>query len=225
MPYGPLWHRYNDDGYGEHADGTAFDGTGIGRAWPLIAGERAHYELAAGRRREAEKLLQTLEGSANAGGLIPEQIWDSPDIPERELFFGRPSGSAMPLVWAHSELVKLRRSLHDGRVFDTPPQTARRYQVEKSGPRHAIWRYNHKIRTMKAGRTLRMETLQRAVIHWSADYWRTSKDTRTRDTGLGVHIADLPSNDLSAGMIIFTIYWPERNRWEGVDYSVVVSNL
>ncbi len=26
-----------------------FDGTGIGRPWPLLAGERAHYELAAGR--------------------------------------------------------------------------------------------------------------------------------------------------------------------------------
>ncbi len=26
-----------------------FDGTGIGRAWPLLTGERAHYELAAGR--------------------------------------------------------------------------------------------------------------------------------------------------------------------------------
>ncbi|MGH7620313.1 MAG: glycoside hydrolase family 15 protein, partial [Gemmatimonadaceae bacterium] len=36
---GPAWHRYNDDGYGEHADGTAFDGTGIGRGWPLLAGE------------------------------------------------------------------------------------------------------------------------------------------------------------------------------------------
>jgi hypothetical protein len=31
------------------------------------------------------------------------------------------SGSAMALVWAHSEYVKLRRSLHDDRVFDTPP--------------------------------------------------------------------------------------------------------
>ena len=52
-PSGPAWHRYNDDGYGEHEDGAPFDGTGIGRAWPLLTGERAHYELAAGRRDEA----------------------------------------------------------------------------------------------------------------------------------------------------------------------------
>ena len=38
-PSGPTWHRYNDDGYGEHADGTPFDGTGIGRGWPLLTGE------------------------------------------------------------------------------------------------------------------------------------------------------------------------------------------
>src|SRR5581483_9709897 len=98
-PHGPAWHRYQGDGYGEHADGAPFDGTGIGRAWPLLTGERAHYELAAGRTRVAEQLAQALEAFAGESGLLPEQIWDSADIPERELFFGRPSGSAMPLVW------------------------------------------------------------------------------------------------------------------------------
>ena len=46
-PSGPCWHRYNDDGYGEHDDGSAFDGTGRGRPWPLLTGERGHYELCA----------------------------------------------------------------------------------------------------------------------------------------------------------------------------------
>ena len=54
---------------------------------------------------------------------MPEQVWDAADIPERELFCGRPSGSAMPLVWAHAEHIKLLRSLRDGAVFDMPPQT------------------------------------------------------------------------------------------------------
>ena len=67
-PKGPLWHRYNEDGYGEHSDGSAFDGTGIGRAWPLMTGERAHYELAAGRPKEAERLLLSLESFANESG-------------------------------------------------------------------------------------------------------------------------------------------------------------
>ncbi len=224
MPYGPLWRRYNDDGYGEHADGAAFDGTGTGRAWPLIAGERAHYELAAGRRGEAEKLLKALEGAANSGGLIPEQIWDAADIPERELFFGRPAGSAMPLVWAHAEQVKLRRSLRDGRVFDTPPQTVRRYQVDKTGSPHAVWRFNQKCRTILEGRTLRLEVLAPAMVHWSTDGWGTVHDTSTRDTGLGIHLADLVTDRLPAGAaILFSIYWVTTEKWEGTDFSVSVA--
>ena len=42
LPQGPCWYRYNDDGYGEHADGGPFDGNGVGRPWPLLSGERAH---------------------------------------------------------------------------------------------------------------------------------------------------------------------------------------
>lgn len=128
-PQGPVWRRYNGDGYGEHGDGAPFDGTGIGRGWPLLTGERAHYELAAGRTEEARRLRTALESFAGPSGLIPEQTWDAPDIPDRELFFGRPAGSAMPLVWAHAEHLKLLRSLHDGRVFDMPPQTVQRYLV------------------------------------------------------------------------------------------------
>jgi len=63
-PHGPAWHRYQGDGYGEHADGAPFDGIGIGRAWPLLTGERAHYELAAGRARATEELAQALEAFA-----------------------------------------------------------------------------------------------------------------------------------------------------------------
>ncbi len=59
--------------------------------------------------------------------MLPEQIWDAADIPERELFFGRASGSAMPLVWAHAEYIKLRRSLADGIVFDMPRLAFERY--------------------------------------------------------------------------------------------------
>jgi glucoamylase len=222
-PNGLAWHRYNDDGYGEHDDGSPFDGTGIGRAWPLLTGERAHYELAAGRRDVALRLLRALETFANEGGLISEQIWDAPDIPDRELFFGRPSGSAMPLVWAHSEYIKLRRSLHEGRVFDMPSQTVQRYQVDKVGSPYAIWRPNQKSRKMPQGKMLRLECTAPALVHWSADGWQSRHDAETRDTTLGMYIADLPTEQLASGTTItFTYYWPQAGRWEGVDYSVVV---
>src|SRR3984885_8370810 len=128
LPQGPCWYRYNGDGYGEHEDGSPFDGSGIGRPWPLLAGERAHYEVAAGRPHAAEELLRVMEGSTEGGRLLPEQVWDAPDLPARELFTGKPTGSACPLVWAHSEYIKLRRSLRDGKIFDQPPQTVQRYQ-------------------------------------------------------------------------------------------------
>jgi len=53
LPEGPCWRRFNGDGYGEHEDGAPFDGAGRGRAWPLLTGERAHYELVAGKTRSA----------------------------------------------------------------------------------------------------------------------------------------------------------------------------
>jgi glucoamylase len=222
-PFGPTWHRYNSDGYGEQEDGAPFDGVGIGRGWPLLTGERAHYELAAGRRDVAEKLLHTMEAFAGNGGLLPEQVWDADDIPDKGLYRGRPSGSAMPLVWTHAEYVKLRRSLRDGRVFDMPRQAHQRYVVKKTGSPYAIWRFNTRSRHLPAGKTLRIEVHDPALVHWSSDGWQTTNDNNTHDTSLGVHIVDLPVRDLPEGSSIsFTFYWPQANRWENSDFSVAV---
>jgi glucoamylase len=224
LPAGPCWRRYNGDGYGEHEDGEPFNGTGIGRPWPLLTGERAHYELAAGNRAGAEALLAALEGFAGDGHLIPEQVWDAPDIPERELFAGRPSGSAMPLVWAHAEHVKLLRSLADGRVFDMPPQPRQRYQVDKVGSPHCIWRFNLKCRRLTANMILRIELPAAASVHWSADDWQTTRDTPTRDSGFGVHIADLDTAEIPAGgTVVFTMRWAVDGRWEGTNYHIAIA--
>ena len=223
-PSGPAWRRYNGDGYGEHADGSPFDGTGIGRAWPLLTGERAHFELLAGRAEEAARLLGGLESLASDIGLIPEQTWDAADIPEKELYFGRAAGSAMPLVWAHAEYVKLRRSLHDGRVFDLPPQTVRRYLVDQVASPRMAWRFNHKIRALPEGMQLRIETLSPAVVHWTDNRWATATDVTAHDTGLGIHTTDLPTAALTAGStVMFTIYWPDAGRWEGIDFTIAVT--
>jgi glucoamylase len=179
LPAGPAWHRYTGDGYGEHADGSAFDGVGIGRPWPLLVGERAHYELAAGRPDEAARLLRTMEAFANEGGLIPEQIWDAPDVSGRELSLGGPTGSAIPLVWAHAEYLKLRRSLAAGRVFDLPPQPRTRYVQDRHSSRYAIWRFSHKSEVLCPGQILRLETMAPAVVHWSSDGWRTVHDANS----------------------------------------------
>ncbi len=223
-PTGPVWHRYNDDGYGEHENGDPFDGTGIGRAWPLLTGERGHYELAAKNTKRAQELLDAMGSFANEGGFLPEQVWDADDIPEKELYFGRPAGSAMPLVWAHAEYVKLCRSLADGRVFDMPPQTFKRYgQKAQAESPYTIWRFNHKCRSIPAGQVLRVELLATAVVHWSDDDWQTTQETHTRDTGLGLHIADLPTTEHEAGAEIqLTFHWLDDGSWQNENFAVQI---
>lgn len=221
LPQGPLWYRYNGDGYGEHEDGSAFDGTGIGRPWPLLAGERAHYELAAGRHDAAARLLYTLEASAGPGGLLPEQVWDQNDIDARELYRGRPSGSAMPLVWAHAEHIKLLRSLRDGHVFDMPPQPVERYQKRKIVSPVRLWRFNHKLRTLPTGKILRIELQAAAVVHWTMDDWATTHDKSTVENSFGMHVLDLPTEKGLHGTIVrFTFHWTAAATWEGTDFEV-----
>jgi glucoamylase len=130
----------------------------------------------------------------------------------------------MPLVWAHAEYIKLRRSLRDGKVFDLPPQPVQRYQVDRVGSSLAMWRVNHKCSRMTLGKTLRIELFAAAVIHWSTDEWGATTDTTTTDTTLGLHWADLQTADLPPGTIIrFTFYWIEAERWEGEDFGCVIA--
>ena len=89
-PSGPSFRRYNGDGYGEHADGSAFDGTGIGRLWPLLTGERGHYAIAAGQ--SAQPYLDAMARMTGPGGLIPEQVWDVAPIPALGLYPGQTLG-------------------------------------------------------------------------------------------------------------------------------------
>jgi glucoamylase len=221
MPTGSLWYRYNRDGYGEHANGSPFDGTGIGRPWPLLSGERAHYEISAGNPQEAGRLIRALESFANEGGLFSEQIWDKPDLPKHGLYLGRPSGSAMPLVWAHAEYVKLLRSLRDGRVFDMPPQTVERYLKNKTEAVYIQWRFNHQICCMPYGKKLRVETLAPFILHWTSDDWKTIQDTKADNTGLSIYVVNLATDRIPQGQEIkFTFYWPEADRWEGSDFIV-----
>jgi glucoamylase len=225
LPTGPCWYRYNCDGYGEHQDGRPFDGTGIGRLWPLLTGERAHYALAAGDAPLATELLGAMETFTSRGALLPEQIWDTDDIPERELVRGRPSGSAMPLVWAHAEYIKLLRSLEDGAVFDMPPQTVARYQAKTPAvARVRPWRPGFQPSTLPIGRVLRVDLPEEAAVLWSDNDWATSHETPARPIALGLCVAELPTADLPAGRsIVFTWRIVSSGAWAGADYRVVVT--
>jgi glucoamylase len=129
---GPSWRRYSGDEYGEYDDGRPFDGHGVGRCWPILTGERAHYELASGRPDRAKSLLSAIESFATETGMLPEQVWDGA-VSRGGLAPGRPTGSAAPLGWAHAEYVLLCRSISDGTVFDMPEVTRRRYLEPGAG--------------------------------------------------------------------------------------------
>ena len=108
----------------------------------------------------------------------------------------------MPLAWAHAEHLKLVRSLRDGRVFDLPPQTVQRYVTDRVRSRLQVWRADRPIRQCRAGQTLRIETATAVITSWSDDGWATAHDQPSRDTGLGVHITDLPLAACPAGTVV-----------------------
>ena len=143
FPNGQIgWRRYGNDGYGEDGDnGTNYheiDGGNTpgqrGRVWPFFSGERAHYEIARWgelkqalgadhpRAVEAEarilNLVASMEGFANSGLSLPEQVWDGVGPNPFEYAFGQGTNSATPLAWTHAEYIKLLRSVTHQAVWD-----------------------------------------------------------------------------------------------------------
>lgn len=219
-PFGPCWRRYNHDGYGQRPDGGPYQGWGRGRAWPLLTGERGHYELAAGR--DVRPYLRALERFATPLGLLPEQVWDEPDRPEVYMQFGRPTGSAMPLAWAHAEYIKLVRSTADGRIFDLIPAVADRYRNRRSATTLEVWKFNRQVREILSGQTLRVQASAAFQLVWSSDDWQTTHDTGSTPTGLGKEYVDIPVPPEQQAPVRFTFYWKDVDRWEGRDFAVAV---
>jgi glucoamylase len=196
-PSGPAWHRYNGDGYGEHGDGRAFDGVGIGRAWPLLTGERGHYELLAGRDPVA--YLRAMSAMSGPNGMLPEQVWDEAPVPGTRLRPGKPTGSAMPLAWTHAEFVKLVLSSQRGATFDCPRSVVERYGGGAPAPRRSVWSERAPAPDFVAGCELRVNLLAPSVVRWRAGADAPWREAATRPGLPGVHSAVLPSGELSSG--------------------------
>ncbi|MDR3734013.1 MAG: glycoside hydrolase family 15 protein [Acidobacteriaceae bacterium] len=224
-PYGPCWRRYNHDGYGQRKDGGAYEVWGQGRAWPLLTGERAHYELAAGR--DVSAYIKAMEGFSSFGRMLPEQIWDCADMPEWGLYMGRSAGSAQPLVWAHSEYVKLLRSVADGRVFDRISVVEERYCAKVSERKNynkvEVFQLTRKITAMAADRTLYVLDPAAFELVWSVDGWQTTQRTQATELGLAGFNVQVPKEATErAERIVFTMHWPAEDRWAGTNFEVVV---
>jgi len=105
------------------ANGSDFDGSGIGQLWPILSGERGIYTVAAGE--DAGQYLAALIEAANASGMIPEQVWGN-DAPAGYTP-GTPTKSMNPLNWAMGEYITLLFSISEHRIADVVPITSQRY--------------------------------------------------------------------------------------------------
>jgi glucoamylase len=216
-PSGPLYHRYRGDGYGEHEDGRPFDGSGVGRAWPLLTGERGHLALASGE--DPAPYLATMLRTAGRCGLLPEQAWDAAPMPDRGLFPGKPSGGAMPLLWAHAEYLQLLA----GRELGRPLQLLRAVKDRYGGQRPAAttwhWRVDASFEALRRGRALLIEDRLPFVLHYGFDGWQDVRDREARSQGLGMFGVRVAADELASRQEInFTRRYGER--WEGRDRRI-----
>lgn len=222
-PSGPAYHRYNQDGYGEHEDGRPYDGTGIGRAWPLLTGERGHYAVAAGG--DPAPYLAAMRTMAGPGGLLPEQVWDTDPIPERGLFPGRPTGSAMPLVWAHAEYVKLEAACRRGHPMEQLDDVIRRYGRQCPEAQTWHWRSSAPFFVLPAGRAVLIERPEPFVLHLGRDGWRDVADRPSDPEPMGLHAVRLEPEWLAGiSSVDFTFFYPGEARWHGEDYRFEVES-
>ena len=145
-PNGTFWHRYNFDGYGEQPDGSPWDigfppcgvstctepQATIGRIWPIFAGERGEYELAAGG--SAAGRLESMAEAGSPGYMLPEQVWDENPPSGSGFPPGEGTLSATPLAWSHAQYVRLAWSIDAGHPVEQPSIVADRYAGAATSP-------------------------------------------------------------------------------------------
>ena len=168
-----YWYRYNHDGYGEHSDGSAYNGTGIGRLWPILSGERGIYTIASGS--SADAYLTDMTAAENASGMIPEQVWDnaapSGDTP------GTPTGSMNPLNWAMGEFITLLFSAANNNIADVPSVVYNRYAASPYQP-HSGNVVDYNSSQLQAGKALTiyykgfLASGSQVFIHWGENNWK-----------------------------------------------------
>ena len=219
LPAGPAWRRYAGDLYGEKDDGSPWDGSGRGRAWPVLTGERARHFFSMGL--PAAEIVRSMEGFAGPGLMLPEQVWDGADIPARGLQFGRATGSASPLGWAHAEYLELLVTIALAGFPDIVLPARRRYTEGASHEPAFVWTHRHQITRLAPGRRLRVQLPRPGSVHYTFDEWKTFGEVEANDTTLGVWVAEVPSNKLAAGS---TFSWTAHyvTGWEGKNYTLTV---
>jgi glucoamylase len=194
---GVGFYRYNYDGYGEQVNGANFAGAGVGRVWPLLAGERGHYAVLAGG--DGLRELESMLAMRSASGLVPEQVWDQPPlsprygVPSRSLRTGTPTLSVTPLVWGHSELIKLIALRSTGHPIERLTAVAARYSRPPALPTTTHWRTQVPVRELRPGCDLVVEDLRPFTLHVGHDDWVDVSDGDSVAGPFGIHGVRLSS--------------------------------
>src|SRR5580693_6736663 len=149
-PSGTGIMRYNGDGYGDcelsvfedcQVNGQPWATTdeGTGHPWPVLSGENGEYQILAGGSSALGGDLDFMLNSSSGVGLVPEQVWNYPDVPASpygsdpataSIGFtdGQADGSAAPLTWAQAQLLRLISDQAAGRLLEQPSIVAARYE-------------------------------------------------------------------------------------------------
>jgi glucoamylase len=217
-PSGSTYNRYNTDGYGEWLDGSGWPrrrfGTrfGIGRPWPLLAGEVGHFEAIRGG--DASIQLAAMLAMRGRGGLLPEQIWDSNSLPWRHLEPGKPSGSAMPLAWAHSELIKLAITITTGQPVEMLQRVLARYGRAAPSSERWFWRDAAPVIDLPPGRTLVIEDPRPFTLHFGFDEWIGVSERDAQPLGLGMFGVSLGAADFANHASLQFVRRYADGQWE-----------
>jgi glucoamylase len=157
-------------------------------------------------------------------GLIPEQVWDAPDLPARGLRTGKPSGSAMPLVWAHAEFLKLVYARERKRPLEFL-QCVETYLKQDSANRRAWhWRPDTPFEVLPEGHDLLIDLPAAFVLHLGFNGWQAVRDKPSVALPFGRHGVRLTPEDFAGWNIVnFTFYFPDQDRWQGSDYHVRIA--
>jgi glucoamylase len=155
--------------------------------------------------------------------MLPEQVWDAEPIPARGLEPGRPTGGAMPLVWAHAEYIKLLVSRGLKRPFDRPEAVWQRYRGERPVLKRVIWAEHAPADELPQGCALTLALREAGTFRFGRDGWQDVREQETTPHPLGLHLLDVDTAQLAAGQRIdVTFRRAATSAWAGRDYCISV---
>ena len=85
-----------------------------------------------------------------------------------------------------------------------------------------IFRTTRPISAMVSGGTLRIVDPEPFTAVWTVDNWATTNKTEAQPVDSFGSFVDITAAPDQTGSIVFTLYWPDSDRWLGRNYEVTI---